>query len=471
MTKSISKFWATIFTFVPATALIFMDQTIMPVALPAIQREFSATDTQLQWMVNSYTLAIAMFLLISGKWSDCIGRRKMFCLGIIGFTLSSLLCGASTRVFELILARALQGFSAALMLPPQNAMMRELFPPTSLGRAIGVIVSIGSIFLMIAPVMGGYLTEEFSWRWIFGINIPIGSIGLWLVLSKWPSMTPVKNPIDLQGFFYFAGGVGLLTLFFMQVTNWGWGSLLSLSVITTSIFFLILLALREKWAQHPFLELSLFKKSLFAAINISVSTAQAFMMVGVFWLIYFQQTLHYTPIEAGFLSLVSGLPLLFSSPLAGYLSDRFGPKLPIALGYLCLLYTSFFLGFYPTPSLLGLLIAVFTFGTGIPLILTPSFSSALTSVPSTKTGLAMSTIITMRMVAGSVALACMHLLTSSVYANHLSISGEQEANIISFSKLHFALAFLIIISFVITFLLHTRKSAHKLPKSPGEGWD
>ena len=213
------KFWIAIASFVPAVALMFMDQTILPVALPAIQKELGATDTQLQWCVNAYILAIAMFLLVSGKLGDSLGLRKVFSFGMVGFVLSSALCGMSQTATWLIWMRGLQGVSAALMMPPQNAIMRHVFSPSSLGRGLGLVVSISSIFLMIAPVIGGYLTETLSWRWIFWINAPIGAIGLWVVLTCWPSPKPVKSSIDLWGFLYFAIGIGLLTLFFTQPTR------------------------------------------------------------------------------------------------------------------------------------------------------------------------------------------------------------------------------------------------------------
>lgn len=465
------KFWVAVCTFVPAVALMFMDQTILPVALPAIQNDLGATTTQAQWCVNAYVLAIAMFLLVSGKLGDSLGHRETFCIGIVGFVVFSICCGMSQSANWLIWMRGFQGLSAAFMMPPQNAMMRYVFPKKSLGKGIGLSVSIGSIFLMIAPVIGGFLTETLSWRWIFWINAPIGAAGLWMVLALWPKSNPVKSPIDLWGFLFFAASVGLYTLFFMQVSEWGWGSPIALSCLGFASLFLLLLVLRERKAAHPFLDLPLFKRPLFAAINISVSTAQAFLMVGVFWLLYFQNTLQYTPVQAGLLSFISGFPILFTSPLAGFLSDRFGPKLPVVLGYLFLMYTCFYLGFFPTPSLLSLSIALFMFGMGIPMILTPSFASALSSVPTTKTGVAMGTIITLRMVAGSMGLACMYVLTRSIYMDKLPFVGERSANITSFSMLHFALGFLVIFNFAVTFFLHTRKSAHHLPDYSGEGWD
>lgn len=122
------KFWVAICSFVPAIALMFMDQTILPVALPAIQSELGATDTQAQWCVNAYVLAIAMFLLVSGKLGDSLGLRKTFSIGIVGFVIFSVCCGLSQSANWLIWMRGLQGASAALMMPPQNAMMRYVFP-------------------------------------------------------------------------------------------------------------------------------------------------------------------------------------------------------------------------------------------------------------------------------------------------------------------------------------------------------
>lgn len=464
------KFWKAILTLVPATILFFMDQAILPVALPSIQKELGATDLQLQWSVNAYILAIALFLLLSGKLSDRGELRKMYSVGIISFVISSILCGMSQTIEMLIFARALQGVSAALMMPTQNAAIRHLFPQESFGKATGCIVSIGSIFLMLSPLIGGYFTEHLSWRWIFWINPPIGILGLFLVLRSWPHLPLKKTPIDFLGFCFFAISIGTLTFFFMQVSSYEWISLFSLICLLVFVFFFSLLFLREKKVEHPFLEFSLFKKPLFAAINISVSTGQTFSMVGVFWLLYFQQVLGYSPLESGFLSFVSAFPVIFSSPLAGYLSDRFTSKLPVALGYLCLIYTCFFLGFFPTPSFYPLILSCFVFGMGIPFILTPSFATALTAVPKQKIGLAMSSLMTVRMISGSMGLSLMYLVTSSVYLKNLFL-GEEKAWITSFSALHFSLGFFVILSFMITFFLKTRKSLHKLPEYPGEGWD
>ena len=463
--------WKKFSALIPVTALTFLDQTIVPVALPAIQQQMDGSNTSLQWCVNAYLLAIAVFVLISGKLSDRIGHKNALIWGVSGFILFSTLCGLSDRIWVLIGARALQGLSAAFMLPAQTAMIGHIFPPERRGRATGMIVSVGSLFLILGPLVGGYLTQAISWRWIFWINWPIGVFGLWLIFKFLPVSEPGKGKIDLWGFAFFAIGTSSLTIMFMQVADWGWVSskmLLSSCLALVSFF---LLFKREKITAHPFLDLTLFKRPLFAAINISVFTIQFIIMITVFRTLYFQDVLNYSPFQTGLITFASSSPILFMAPLAGFLSDRFNPRLPIACGYLLLIFSFFYLAFLSTSSLPSLMIALFAFSIGIPFIFTPSFSSAIASVPKQKTGVAMGMIITLRMLGGTIGLALIHLFVSMVQGIHLEVEGKRLAEISSFSWVHFVLGFILIIAFAITFVFHSRKSTHHLPEAPAEGWD
>lgn len=465
------KKWLGLAALVPVVALAFMDQTILPVALPTIQQEFNASDIELQWCVNAYLLAIAVFVLVSGKISDQIGHRKMLCLGIAGFALSSALCGASMNAITLIIARGLQGLSGAFMFPAQSALVSHTFPPEKRGQINGIIVSIGAVFLILAPLIGGYLTEVASWRWIFWINLPIAILGIWMIVSFLPAIEPVKKKIDVRGFLCFATGTCALTLFFMQASTWGWHSPPSLLCLALVPLAFWLLYKREKTTEHPFLDLSLFRRPIFTAININIFFTQFILMITVFQTIYFQEILAYTPAETGLITFASGCPVLFMAPIAGFLSDRISPKLPIALGYLSLILSFFWFAFFSTPTLPNLLFALITFGMGIPLILTPSFSTAMAALPPPKMGVAFGMITTLRMLGGTMGLALIHLFVSLVKQSLLPEKGAIASEVGSFSAIHFALAFLLIIAFAITFVFHNRKSAHHLPDSPAEGWD
>ncbi len=463
--------WKKFSALVPVAALSFMDQMILPVALPSIQKEMQASSTSLQWCVNAYLLAITIFVLASGKLSDRIGHKNALIWGISGFVVSSTLCGLSLNIEMLILARALQGVSAALMFPAQTAMIARIFPPERRGRATGMIVSIGSLFLILSPLVGGYLTEVLSWRWIFWINWPIGAIGLWLIYKFLPSSEPGRGKIDLWGFVFFAIGTSSLTVVFMQAADWGWRSSQTLFFTALAFGSFFLLLKREKTTLHPFLDLALFKRPTYAAINISISTIQFIIMITVFRTVYFQEVLGFSPFLTGFITFLSSCPMLFMAPLAGFLSDRFNHKLPVACGYLLLIFSCFWFAFFSTPSLTSLILALLAFSTGVPFIFTPSYSSAIASVPQQKAGVAMGMIITLRMFSGTMGLALIHFFVSIVQNIHSPLEGRRNAEIVSFSDVHFALAFFLIIALAFSFVFHFKKTAHHPTDPPVENWD
>lgn len=466
-----SQKWIKLAALIPGIAMVFMDQSILPVALPTIQKELGAGNVALQWCVNAYLLTTAVFCLVAGKMSDRIGHRRAFIWGILLFALSSALCGVSPNVPFLIGARLFQGVGAALIYPSQSALLAHLFLPHERGKASGINVSLGSLFLIAGPLIGGYLTQDVSWRWIFWINLPIALIGVLLVLTMLPKIQPsVKGKIDLLGFFYFAISCTSAVVFFMQGEDWGWNSWPSWTSLILAILAFILLLLREKKTPHPFLDLALFKIPVFAAINLSVFMTAFILMIGVFRSIYFQTVLEYTPSQAGLISFVTCIPILFLAPLGGVLSDKVSPKLPIAIGFLCLICSFFWLAFDSTPNLVNLLIPLMIFGVGIPFIFTPSYSAAMSALPPTKLGVGLGMVTTLRMMASTMGIALIGAYILAVGNRHVS-EGSREADIASFSSVHFALAFLLIVTFALVFVLHRRKSSHKPPETPAEGWD
>lgn len=465
------KTWKKFLALVPVVALNFMDQTILPVALPAIRNEMGASSTELQWSVNAYLLAIAIFVLVSGKLSDRIGHKKALIIGISGFVFFSTLCGLSQNIWMLIISRAFQGLSAAFMFPSQTAMIARIFPPEKRGKATGMIVSIGSLFFILGPLVGGYLTQAASWRWIFWINWPIGIVGLWLIYRFLPSSERAEGKIDFFGFCFFALGIGSLTSLLMQVAQWGWASSGSVILALLSCLSTVLLVYREKKARHPFLDLTLFKYPAYTAINISVSTIQFILMITVFRTLYFQQVLEYTPFQTGGIMFISSLPMLFMAPLAGFLSDRFGHIFPVFCGYVILIGSFFWFAFFDVPTLLELLVALLAFSVGVSFIFTPSYSSAIASVPSRKAGVAMGMIITLRMLSGTIGLALIHLFMALVEGYHLQDKGKRMAEIMSFSAVHFVLGSFLVVACIMTLTLHSKKWKYRSSKAPAEGWD
>jgi EmrB/QacA subfamily drug resistance transporter len=508
-----SRKWWGLLAIMPSLAMVFVDQSVLPVALPTIQKDIAATNIQLQWCINAYLLVTAVFVLAGGKIGDWMGHRKAFTLGMLIFSIASALCGATSDVFWLIAARGLQGVGAALMFPASTALLMSLFPPSERGKATGINVSASSLFLILGPLVGGYLTQTLSWRWIFWINLPLAALGLFLVFLFIPRSDVAKPKFDIQGFIYFVIGCSSLVVILMQGREWGWTSVETIIYFALFVLSTILLLRREKTAPHPFLDLSLFKHPIFKAVNISVFAIQFILMITVFRAIFFQSALDWSPMKTGVVTMLSSSPVLFLSPLGGMMSDKFGPKLPIAAGFLLLIFSFIWTAFFVHGSLAILFLGLVAFGCGVPLVFTPSYASAMGAVPQAKIGSAFGTIATIRTLAGTLGVAMLGAFidliqlrslktlalgnpktssTSSSVLQNIAAGAQQakeslsalssgqseillhyyrDAEFTGFFFTHLALAGMLIIAFIFVFILHHRKSKHELPAGPAEGWD
>jgi EmrB/QacA subfamily drug resistance transporter len=460
--------WLGCAALIAGVAMSFLEQTILPVALPAIQGEFGASDVELEWCVNSYMLAIAVLVLTGGKLADRIGHRNGFFWGVALFTLASIFCGMSQSAPSLIAARALQGAGGALMFPSLSAILPALFSPQERGKAMGINTSASSLFLILGPLVGGYLTEHFSWRWIFWVNIPIAGAAIALGILFLPRIEKRAAKIDPWGFLCYAFSCGALTILLMEGRGWGWSSSRSIGAFGVFAVAAFLLFLREKKAAHPYLDLGLFKHPVYRAANITVWAIQFILMVAVFRTIYFQTALGYSPVETGLFTTFCTLPVLFLGVIGGLLSDRFGPKCPIAIGFLCLIFSFFWFFFTPAPSLWQIIVPLVAFGAGVPLVFTPSYSAAIGAVSQAKIGAAFGILSATRSLGATMGVAVIGLLIDAIEKGDVN---SPEAQARGFSISHLVLAFLLIAAFAAVFVLHSRKSAHRLPKTPAEGWD
>lgn len=416
-----SNRWLGLIALMPALAMSFLDQSVLPVALPTIQKEMHTSINQLIWAVNAYLLATAVLVLMCGKVSDWIGHRRAFCVGMILFGSASLFCALSLNGLALILSRVIQGLGAAFIIPSSTAILMSLFPPHERGKATGINVSFGSIFLILGPLIGGYLTEHYSWRWIFLINIPLTIAGMLLTLFFIPRSPKVHGKIDFPSFFYFLISCTIFVIILMQGREWGWSSDTILVLSAFCLIALVLLVYREKITRHPYLDLSLFENSLFKAVNLSIFAVQFVLMITLFWAIYFQKSLGWSPTTAGFIIFLCSVPVLFIAPLVGYLMDRFGPKWPIAAGFSILIASLIWIAFTMESHLLVLLVGLFGFGIGISLILTPSYATAMSAIPPTKAGLSFGTIQTLRSLSSALGVAVIGSLFDNFESEHTLI--------------------------------------------------
>ncbi len=386
--------------------MIFLDSTILPIALPTIQNDLNISRGVLQWIINAYTLGMATFVITGGKLGDSFGHRKVFCLGMCLFAFSSLMGGFAPSMMFLIYSRTLQGVGAALMSPCAMALILETFPSSHRGRAIGLSVSIGSLFLSIGPFIGGFFTQVWSWRLAFFVNVPIAIAGIFSTMYSIPKSKITKKPFDMPGFLCLFSGLFCFTLLLMQGREWGIMSPIIILLFFLTCVFFALLYYTTKGKKHPFIDFSLYRNQIYFGGSVLIFCTQFFLMMTVFWALYFQRVLSYSPLEAGLLTLISTLPIMFFATFSGYLMDRVGPKIPVSLGF-CMLSISFiwFMFFNGSVHVLYLSPALFLFGTGISLIMTALSTATLSSAPSNTRGIATGMYNTIRFSGATVGVA------------------------------------------------------------------
>ncbi|HEX2304630.1 MAG TPA: MFS transporter, partial [Gaiella sp.] len=220
-----NKKWWTLAAVSFGLFMIMLDNTVVNVALPSIQRDLGVGLSELEWIVSGYALTFAALMLIGGKLADAYGRRALFVIGIAIFTVASLACGLSTSGEMLIAARVAQGAGAALMNPATLSIIAATFPPRQRGTAIGIWAGISALALAIGPLVGGLLTEQASWHWIFFVNVPVGILGIvasFLLIDE--SRDPTHERLDLPGLATSAVGLFALTYGLIEANTYGWGS-------------------------------------------------------------------------------------------------------------------------------------------------------------------------------------------------------------------------------------------------------
>jgi len=420
LTEKNRKWWILI-AMTSCISMIFIDISVLPVTLPTLERTLHISPIGLQWIINAYTLALTVFVMAAGRFGDRYGHRKIFCWGLLLFSLGSSLCGASYYEWWFIVSRTIQGVGAAMLVPTSTAILFSNFPPQQRGKALGLYVSIGSVFLSTGPVIGGLFTQYLSWRYVFWINIPIAIIGLLLTLWVVPKEKGHRRHFDLLGFLTYTLGITSIVVGIMQAKKWGWLSPLTIGLMIFGAVLICLLLIIDRQIEDPYIDLTLFKERNYTGAICTVFMTQFFLMVTVFWAIYFQTVLGFSPAKAGVISLISNLPVIFAAPLGGHLLDKHGPRIPITLGFLLIIGGLFWFLYNLDSADIGIILsAVVPFGCGVPLILTPSFTTALAEVAPQKRGLASGTSTMLRQLGATLGLAIMGSLFLTVEHDHFS---------------------------------------------------
>src|SRR5216683_2861723 len=382
--------WWTLAAVAVGLFMIMLDNTIVNVALPSIERSLHMSISSLEWIVTAYALTFAALLITGGKLGDLYGRRKMFTAGLVIFTLASLACGLAPSAGILIAARAVQGVGAAVMSPATLSIITATFPPKERGQAIGIWAGVSALALAIGPLAGGLIVDNINWNWIFFVNVPVGVLGI--VVAKFfideSRDTSHEQSIDFPGLVTSGTGLFALSYALIEGNAKGWSSAEILGLFAAAAILLVGFVLLESRQRLPMLDLSLFKIGSFVGANI-VAMLVSLGMFGVFFFVslYIQNILGFTPTQAGASFLPMTILIILVAPLAGKWSDRIGSRWLMGggmtlVGISLLLYQRVGL----ESTFWTLLPAMLLGGVGMALTMSPMTAAAMSSVPVDKAG-------------------------------------------------------------------------------------
>ncbi|MEU5942100.1 MFS transporter [Micromonospora sp. NPDC047548] len=410
----------TLLAAILASGMVFLDSTVVNVALPRLGAELHATVADLQWTVNGYLLTLAAFVLLGGALGDRFGRRRIFLLGVVWFAGASVLCGLAQGTGWLVAARFLQGAGGALLTPGSLSVIQASFHPDDRGRAIGAWSGLSGVATALGPFLGGWLIDALSWRWIFFINLPLGA-GVILAALRWVPESRDENAsrsggkrFDVTGALLGALGLAGVTYALIDAPARGVRSLpVLLSALVGVLGVVVFVLWERRRGDAAMLPTGLFTSRLFSVLNLFTVVVYAALGGFVFFLaVYLQNVVGWSALRTGLATVPMTVLLLLGSARAGALSARIGPRLPLTVG--------------PVIAAVGLLLlrrvapgasywvdvlpGVTLFGLGLTLVVAPLTASVLAAVADRFAGVASGFNNAASRVGGLLAVAALPLL-------------------------------------------------------------
>jgi EmrB/QacA subfamily drug resistance transporter len=405
--------WPALIGVAMTAFLASLDFAIVNTALPNIQQTFHASVTELQWVMNAFVIVQAIFLVTMGKLGDIVGHKKLLYIGVLAFTLASIICGVSWSVGGLILGRAIQGAAVAILIPCSLAMTSSMVSEANRGKAIGLWSAVSGVAFAIGPVVGGFIVSMSSWPFIFFVNVPVAIVAL--VLMK----VFVKNEPSKLAHKLYASNIILLAIFIFSVIfflieapqlHWDLSFVISFVVlILLSGYFYFKC---EKKREQPIIDQGLFKNNLFLAGAISNFSMVAFAFSSFFLIPLFLAHIRHEAIyEIGLMLLPITAAMVVLSPIVGLVVDKYGFRIPLVFGLICLVVSAALQALTGGAAHVYGLIAGFVFmGVGWGSIFGASATAAVASLPQDRAGTATGTLWTIQNIGGALGLTVITLI-------------------------------------------------------------
>ncbi len=406
---------------VPAMAMVMIDFTIVSISATTIQSDLDLSETAVQWLVTAYALSTAAFVALGGRLGDILGHKRIVVTGVILFAGASLMCGlvpdsGSIAVPWLIFFRLLQGIGGGLLIPSATVLVLDAFPGSERGKGLSVFFIVAGLFTAIGPVAGSYLTEFWTWRAIFWINVPVALLSLFEF--RFAKLNDVKRPsrLDVRGAVLIVVGMGLTVLGIQQSTEWGWGSPATIGSIVVGLAVLAGFVATERRTEDPLIDVNaLLANRPFAVDNLLTFLIFApWLAVFFFGSIYFQVAVGQEPTQAGFSILTMFYSFFVASRIGGVWMDKFGAKKPVSIGFLLaaigmVVWAGNLSELSQSATLWGMLIT----GAGFGLAFSPLNADALNRLPDEMRGQGSGVTQTFRNFGSAIGMAIMGTIVAS----------------------------------------------------------
>ncbi len=422
----------TLIAMIMASGIVFLDGTVINVAGPAIEKDLKLGLAGLQWVVNGYTLTLASFIILGGSLGDIYGRKRIMLGGMIGFGITSMICGLAPGAELLIAARVFQGVAGAFIVPGSLAVITAVYTDEQeRGQAIGSWSGWSGITSLIGPAVGGLLVDNLSWRWVFFLNVPMIAATIWLMLRYVPE-TRQDNPpkqLDWLGAVLTVIGLGGTTYAMIEGPNVGWGEPLVLAALGVGLVAVVLFFVVEARVPNPMMPLGLFRSRNFSGANLATLCVYSALSGSFFFLgLYIQSIMGYSAFLSGLTFLPVSILMLLFSPRFGKLAGKFGSRYFMAIGPVIYAVGLVVLLFLQPDSNLWLVVipAALILGAGLCVTVAPLTSAVMSAVPSHNSGSASSVNNVVSRVAGLLAIAGLGIVVSSAYR---AAADEQAARL------------------------------------------